>query len=76
MSKVSLSLDDDVWEMIKIRAKERGSSVPSYVNEILKSFIEDRPPTELLERFGSWADDPMEEPEELSWSSDLKRKAL
>lgn len=76
MSQVSLYLDDDVQEIIKIRAKERGSSVSSYVNEILKKANEDRPPIELLELFGTWEDDPMKEPEELPWSSDIKRKTL
>ena len=76
MSQVCLYLDDNVQEMIKIRAKERGSSVSSYVNEILKRVNEDRPPKELLELMGSWENDPMEEPEELPWSLDIKRKTL
>lgn len=76
MSQVSLYLDDNVQEMIRIRAKERGSSMSSYVNEILKKFNEDRPPKELMELMGSWGSDPMEEPEELPWSLDIKRKIL
>jgi len=74
MPQVSLYLDDDVHEMIKIRAKERRTSVSSYVNEVLKKINEDRPPAELLELFGSWEDDPMKEPEELPWPSDIKKK--
>jgi len=76
MSQISLYLDDKVQEMIKIRAKERGTSVSNYVNEVLKKANEDIPPEELLGLMGSWKDDPMEEPEELPWSSDIKRKTL
>ena len=76
MPQICLYLDDEVQEMTKIRAKERGSSVPSYVNEILRRNNEDRPPAELLELFGSWESDPMKEPEELPWSMDLERKRL
>jgi len=76
MPQVCLYLDDEVQEMTKIRAKERGSSLSSYVNEILRKSNEDRPPEELLKRFGSWANDPMEYPEELPWSTDIKRKVL
>ena len=76
MSQVSLYLDDDVQEMIRIRAKERGSSMSSYVNDILKKVNEGRPPKELFELMGSWESDPMEEPEELPWSLDIKRKTL
>jgi len=76
MSQICLYLDDDVQEITKIRAKERGSSMSSYVNEILKRNNEDRPPVELLKLLGSWEDDPLEEPEELPWSLDIERKTL
>jgi len=76
MPQVCLYLDDEVREMTKIRAKERGSSVSSYVNEILKTEYENRVPEELIKRLGSWEDDPMKEPEELPWSMDIKRKTL
>ncbi|MCL2713002.1 MAG: hypothetical protein FWD37_07035 [Methanomassiliicoccaceae archaeon] len=62
--------------MTKIRAKERGSSVSSYVNEVLRRNNENSPPEELLKLLGSWKDDPMEEPEELPWSMDIERKSL
>ncbi|MCL2712524.1 MAG: hypothetical protein FWD37_04550 [Methanomassiliicoccaceae archaeon] len=76
MPQICLYLDDDVQEMMKIRAKERGSSVSSYVNEILKKSNENGPPVELLKRLGSWENDPMKEPEELPWSMDIERKSL
>ena len=76
MPQICLYLDDDVQEMTKIRAKERGSSVSSYVNEVLRRNNENSPPEELLKLLGSWKDDPMEEPEELPWSMDIERKIL
>ena len=76
MPQICLYLDEEVQEMTKIRAKERGSSVSSYVNDVLKRNNEDGPPAELLKRFGSWEDDPMKEPEELPWSMDIERKRL
>ena len=76
MPQMCLYLDEDVQEMVKMRAKERGSSVSSYVNEVLKKNNENRPPEKLLKLLGSWKDDPMEEPEELPWSMDIKRKTL
>jgi len=76
MPQVCLYLDDEVQEMTKIRAKERGSSVSSYVNDVLKRDHENRAPEELIKRLGSWESDPMKEPEELPWSMDIKRKTL
>ena len=76
MPRICIYLDEDVQKMIKERAEERGSSVSSYVNEVLRRNNENRPPEKLLKLLGSWKDDPMEEPEEPPWSIDIDRKSL
>ena len=46
----------------------------NHINKTLKKSNEDRPP-ELMKLLGSWENDPMEVPEDLPWSLDIKRKS-
>jgi len=66
-------LDEIIQETTKIKRK-RGLSMSNHINKTLKKSNEDRPP-ELMKLLGSWENDPMEVPEDLPWSLDIKRKS-
>ena len=76
MPRMSLYIDQDLYAELMFKAKEKEMSLSSFVSEVLKEHLDDSWPEDFLEVFGSLEDDPMEIPEELPWSLDVKRKAL
>jgi len=74
--QVSLYIDKPLYMEIKTKAKEKGTSLSNFVSEALKDHLDDDYPEGFFDLFGSLADDPLEEPEELPWSLDAPRKVL
>ena len=76
MPQVSVYIEEALNEELRSKAKKKEMSLSSFVSEALKGYMDDKWPEDFLEVFGSLEDDPMEIPEELPWSSDVKRDVL
>ena len=76
MPQLSVYIEEALNEELRSKAKEKGMSLSSFVSEALKGHMDDNWPEDFSEGFGSLEDDPMEAPEELPWSSDVKRDVL
>ena len=73
MPKVSVYMDDDLYEKLKAKAKETEKSLSKLIENRLFEYINGWPQG-YFDLFGSWKDCPMEEPEELPWELDAPRK--
>ena len=76
MPQVSLYIDPKLYMELKSKAKEKGTSLSSFVSEALKEKLDDSWPEGYFDLLGSLKDDPLEIPGELPWESDVRRKPL
>jgi len=77
MMQSQISIETSVYERTKHIAEERGMSVSSYVNALLKKNAEDiSPKGHAMSYFGALKDEPFEIQEDRPRSWDAKRETL
>ena len=76
MPQISLYIDKDLYKEVESAVKKKDVSMSSFVSNVLREYLDNTWPEGFFELFGSMKDDPIEEPEELSFSSDAPRETF
>ena len=66
MPKVSVRMDDDIYEKLKVKAKELESSISEIIRHRLSEYLNGWPQG-FFDLFGSLKDCPIEVPEDRPW---------
>lgn len=79
MAQLSLYIDDETMEGLRLDAAARGESLSKYVRQMLSARPQQRGsrwPVGFFDLYGSVADASFEEPGELEWEDDALREEL
>jgi hypothetical protein len=76
MPQISLYIDEPTLKQVERAAKKQKTSLSKWVVEQLKARLEPVYPDDYETLFGSIDDESFVEPDELSFSGDMKREPL
>jgi len=76
MPQVSLYIDKELYKEVESIVKKKDVSMSSFVSNVLKEYLDNSWPEGYFELFESMKEDPLEEPEELSFSLDAPRESF
>ncbi|MCL2785661.1 MAG: hypothetical protein FWD81_00345 [Methanomassiliicoccaceae archaeon] len=68
MPQVSLYIDQALYMELRSKAKEKGTSLSSFVSDVLKEHLDNSWPEGFFDILGSWEGETIELPEDLPWS--------
>ncbi|MDR2866104.1 MAG: hypothetical protein LBV13_01685 [Methanomassiliicoccaceae archaeon] len=71
--QISLYIDQILYMDIQARAKDKGVSLSSYVADMIREGHKGERPDDYINLFGSWADEPMGNPEDIPFDQDDRR---
>lgn len=76
MPQLSLYLDEQTMNALRMRAARSDSSLSQYVAALVRNDLKSKLPDNFLRLYGSLDDESFTAPEELDYSQDLPRVSL